>query len=283
MKECHYYAFRDRYELGNIHAGDLASEEYPILVNCAGNVVKKEAFATYNAGGRSDYYLIYIESGGMEVDLPKGRVSVKEGDVILFPPQYPYRYGCTGNVALSYLWVHFTGSYAGRMLEECGFDSLPFVKSVGGHHGACAGFRRMFEIFESSTRLQRQELACALERLLLDLSLAMDGARGERGLERSLNYIHTSYHTDLRIPRLAQMEHLSNSRYVAVFKERTGLSPNQYVTDLRISIACDQLRNSEQSVKEIALSVGYADPHFFSRLFKKKTGVSPQKYRDTNE
>ena len=282
MKERYYYAFRDRYELGNIHAGDFSSKEYPLLVNCAGNVVKKEAFTTYNANGRLDYYLIYMESGAMEVELPEGRVWVKEGDVILFPPHYPYRYECSDGVALSYLWVHFTGSYARQMLAECGFDSLPCVKSVGGHHGACARFRSLFEIFESGTRLQRQELACTLERLILDFSLASDNAHGERGLERSLNYIHTAYDTDLRIPLLAQMEHLSNSRYVAVFKERMGISPNQYVTDLRISIACDRLRNSEQSVKEIALSVGYADPHFFSRLFKKKTGASPQKYRDAN-
>jgi transcriptional regulator GlxA family with amidase domain len=59
-----------------------------------------------------------------------------------------------------------------------------------------------------------------------------------------------------------------------------GMAPSDYVINLRINVACDLLKSSDMSIKEIAASVGYDNAHFFSKLFKKKTGVSPKAYRE---
>ena len=84
---------------------------------------------------------------------------------------------------------------------------------------------------------------------------------------------------DIRIPTLAAMEHLSTPRYNARFKEQLGISPTQYLLRLRMGAACDLLKNTELSVKEIATMCGYRDPYFFSRAFKAFTGSSPRTYR----
>jgi transcriptional regulator GlxA family with amidase domain len=78
------------------------------------------------------------------------------------------------------------------------------------------------------------------------------------------------------------MESLSNSRYITVFKENMGMSPSEYIINLRINVACDLLRNHDMSVKEVAASVGYDNAHFFSKIFKKKTGTTPKKYKEGN-
>jgi transcriptional regulator GlxA family with amidase domain len=75
------------------------------------------------------------------------------------------------------------------------------------------------------------------------------------------------------------MEHLSVSRYCFLFKRRFGVSPQKYILELRISTAKELLTSTDLPIKEIGSACGYADPHFFSRIFCKSCGVSPTEYR----
>ena len=282
MNSRYYYAFDDTLPERAVNACSRESFEYPLTVNCAGNIVTASPFATDNARGREDYYLIYVVSGSMDVSLGGEVRHATVGDIILFPPRCHYKYVYRGETQLSYLWVHFTGSYAAQLLEECGFGSLPCLHAASDNSKISAGFDKIFEMFETGSRLRRHELACALERLLLTAALSLDSHDDTRTLERSLAYIHSAYSTDIRIPDLARMENLSNSRYVALFGKRIGTSPSAYIINLRMNAACDLLRNTDMSIKQISVLVGYPDAHFFSRLFKKHTSSSPQAYRRSN-
>ncbi|MBQ8551903.1 MAG: helix-turn-helix transcriptional regulator [Clostridia bacterium] len=280
MNSCYYYAFDDSRPARAINTCSLASDEYPLIVNCAGNVVTSFSLTTDNAQGREDFYLIYMLGGTMDVFLEDGIHKVVSGNVILFPPHYHYRYIYKGGEELSYLWVHFTGSYASRFLEECGLEVLAGIYNTSCDNKITGGFQKMFDIFESGSRLWRQELACALEALILKVAAAVDVSTRERGFEKSVRYIHSSYHKDIQIPELAKMENLSYSGYIKLFKRRMGMPPSAYLIKLRMNAACDLLRNTDMSIKQVGVSVGYSDAHFFSRLFKKHTGVSPQSYRN---
>ena len=71
----------------------------------------------------------------------------------------------------------------------------------------------------------------------------------------------------------------SRARLFTLFKEHTGLSPNNYLMRLRISKSKDQLSYGTQSVKEIALACGFPDYKYFCRLFNRQTGTSPLSFR----
>jgi YesN/AraC family two-component response regulator len=92
--------------------------------------------------------------------------------------------------------------------------------------------------------------------------------------------IHNGYHTEIHIPALAKAENLSNSRYVELFRQKTGLSPTAYLIRLRIQVACDLLESTDIPVAQISRMVSYNDSHFFSKLFKKHVGMSPTQYRN---
>ena len=75
------------------------------------------------------------------------------------------------------------------------------------------------------------------------------------------------------------MEHMSGTAFRAAFKKHTGVSPGEYIIAQRISVACRLLAQTDMSVSAIAADIGYGDQYYFSRIFKKKMGMAPLKYR----
>ena len=280
MRTCYYYSFQVNRDFGSINACSIASNEYPIMVNCAGRFVANEHFVTDNVGGRNDHYLIYVECGELEVILNGATYTAHGGSVLIFPPHCHYKYTFYGDHTLSYLWVHFTGSYVERFLDECGFGSLPCMIQSNPNIKIISAFEKLFDIFGSHEPLQKRKLACRLEDILLSIASDLSKTDESRALTRSLSFIHTCYNKKIKIPELAKMEGLSNSRYITVFKKYMRMPPSDYIIGLRINVACDLLKSHDMSVKEVAACVGYDNPHFFSKLFKKKTGMTPKNYQE---
>ncbi|MBQ9087080.1 MAG: helix-turn-helix domain-containing protein [Clostridia bacterium] len=279
MNQLCYYSFRDARYSDTHHLCSLASDEMPLVVNCAGNVETSFAFTTDLPEGREDFYLFYMVCGSMRLWMGEEEVRIGAGDAVLFPPRCHYRYTYEGGEPLSYLWVHFTGSYALSLLEECALTPLPRCIATRDGVGISGAFRRLFDVFECTHSLQKQELACALQQVILTVAKSVSLKSEGRRFETSLRYLHASYQKKISIPALARMENLSHSRYVVLFRKQMGMSPMAYVVGLRMSAACELLHSTDLPVKQVGVLVGYADAHFFSKLFKKHVGMSPQSYR----
>ena len=71
----------------------------------------------------------------------------------------------------------------------------------------------------------------------------------------------------------------SERHFTRLFSRVYGISPQQYLTEVRIKAACKMLKNSAASVGEIARSCGFTDPGYFSRIFKSNTSILPSDYR----
>ena len=274
-----YYAFKDQTP-NVLNLCSRHSEEFPLMVNCTGNISLSFPFTTDNPSGREDYYLLYMLQGEMQARFPQGTVRLHRGDAVIFPPHYHYTYQYTGEAPLNYLYVHFTGSYAEELLSLCQFGELPCLHDTGNDPRIPLLFRELYDCFEMETPLSRAKSACILERILLQIGERIQERSLPRSLEKSLRLIHSSYQEDLRIPDLAHLENLSHSRYVTVFRERMGMSPTAYIISRRMNTACELLENTDIPVKQVGVLVGYDDPHFFSKIFKKHTGLSPRSYRD---
>lgn len=87
----------------------------------------------------------------------------------------------------------------------------------------------------------------------------------------------------LTIEEMAARCALSTSHFSSVFRKATGMSPLLYFIRLKLEKACLNLRDSDMKVKDIASSLGYKDPYYFSRLFKKYMRISPESYRELRE
>ncbi|WP_171651916.1 AraC family transcriptional regulator [Paenibacillus foliorum] len=106
-----------------------------------------------------------------------------------------------------------------------------------------------------------------------------DGINQQRnGVERTVEYIHQHYTKNLPLEELSRLAGFSPSYYSRLFKKLKGLSPNSYMTKLRMNRAKELLVYSQGSYYEIAQYLGYKEESYFSRMFKKETGYSPTEY-----
>jgi two-component system response regulator YesN len=97
---------------------------------------------------------------------------------------------------------------------------------------------------------------------------------------KAKEYMKQNYEKDLSLDDVAKYVDISPYYFSKLFKEEEGENFIDYLTSLRIEKAKMLLQNTDQSMKEICSEVGYSDPNYFSRIFKKVAGLTPTEYRE---
>ncbi|WP_245602201.1 response regulator [Peribacillus kribbensis] len=98
-------------------------------------------------------------------------------------------------------------------------------------------------------------------------------------LYKAKEFIEKHFSESITLEQVAEYVELSPFYFSKLFKERFGMTFIDYVTDIRINKAKKEMTDPGKSMKEICFSVGYKDPNYFSRVFKKMTGHSPSEFR----
>ena len=98
-------------------------------------------------------------------------------------------------------------------------------------------------------------------------------------IERAAAYFNENYNTKISIDDYAESLHISTNWFIHNFKQYAGMSLAQYILSLRMVIAQSLLERTTYNIKEISEIVGYENPLYFSRVFKKEIGKSPAQYR----
>ena len=81
------------------------------------------------------------------------------------------------------------------------------------------------------------------------------------------------------LARLAQTAGMSEFHFSRLFKKATGLSPSRYFIRQRIARAQQLLQETDTSIIEVGMSVGYSSPSHFAQIFRREAGISPSDYR----
>ena len=98
-------------------------------------------------------------------------------------------------------------------------------------------------------------------------------------IRKAMAYIHTRYAEPLSREEIADHIGISADYLTDCFRQELGITPITYIRRYRIRQACELLRNSDQSITQVALAVGFADGAHFTRTFTREVGVTPRAYR----
>jgi two-component system response regulator YesN len=102
----------------------------------------------------------------------------------------------------------------------------------------------------------------------------------KNGVVQIQSYIQEHYARELTIAEIASSVYLTTTYICLLFKQETGMTINEYLIDVRIAKAKEMLGDFRNKLYDICFAVGYKDPSYFSKLFKKQTGFSPTEFRD---
>ena len=199
----------------------------------------------------------------------------------------PYIQNIGTGCATGYYWIHFTGNAVEQVVAEAGL--VPGTVYTL-QEAQMPLLRRSFErLFREFILREPGWNNMAVSQLLAILTHLGRGIREENGsttnqnlrtlLNRVVVYMHYHYSENITIPQLGRQINLTERRFRKLFHDAYGISPSEYLINLRLTNAQQLLQDSSLSIAEVAEACGYADPLYFSRLFHKKIGVSPLAYR----
>lgn len=260
--------------------GNYATDEEPIVVNCADFTDKCRDSETKVPRGRLDYSVCYLSEGEMFFSLNgEKEEKVGAGTVIIVPPHTPMRYGQRGQTVRRCYWMHFTGSHAAELLATCGFAGGGIFR-LADEGGTTAVFNELLDEMKNPPT-PRSRLRAAASAILVMTHLGRMVERGERKrrLPHSVAYIREHFTEEIDKTALAEMDGLRPSQYHTVFRRVMGCTPAGYITSLRMIKARRLLVDPDLPVSEVAAACGYDDALYFSRVFRRMFGVSPTEYR----
>jgi AraC-like DNA-binding protein len=98
-------------------------------------------------------------------------------------------------------------------------------------------------------------------------------------LRKTLLYIQKNYRQKISTEELSKVANISQQHLIRMFNKHLNSTPIEYINSVKIAHAMDMLRSPQMSIKEISYELGFDNPNYFSRLFKKMQGFTPQESR----
>ena len=270
----------------NNHIPEIIDNEKPLVVTSCGNYRMKtrDVFETRRDKGRKDYQLLYIASGKSHFFIDGKEHIVTAGHMVIFHPDEPQHYKYYKEDRTSVYWVHFTGSHVEKILEHYNF--IRGEKII--YSGTSPDFQWLFGQIIQELQLCRKQydemLTLLLRNIFILIRRSLEINKNftdtmEKEVSYAIYYFRDNFNKEINVDEYAQSLNISVSWFIRCFRQITGMTPLQYVINLRISNAQMLLETSDYTISQIAESVGYENALYFSRLFHKQTGISPKEYR----
>jgi len=238
--------------------------------------------------GRLDYQIIYITKGKGYYSFEGKRLEVLEGNIIIYSPQNPQLYSYSAADSTELYWIHITGNSISDYLSKLGFLSRN-IHYVGIHNEFGELFQKIIyelqiknPMFKYLTAGYIIELISCFARKKACLESSTTILISE-DIQKIIELMYKSYNKNYSVEDYAKFCNLSLYRFIHKFKQFTGMSPLDYITNIRINTARDLLVNSAFNISEVALLIGYDNPLYFSRVFKKLTGLCPSRFKDSTK
>ncbi len=250
----------------------------PMRVKLAGNshcdgtykiVNKKSNIATFE----------YIISGSGTIINQKGQVlHPQKGDTFFLPENEYHEYFSSDDDPWVKIWIGVSGPLVDFLMNAYGLREQNIF-----HCDTEVYFREMHKILISKDETPNEiasRVSVVFHEMVQFLAENKDRTKtAPTDAVKLKNYIDTHIHQQITIDELATIISKSNAHTIRIFKNAYGVTPYKYCIDNRIKKAKELLRNTNSPVKEIAFALSFCDEHYFTNIFKEKTGITPSQYK----
>ena len=261
---------------------DFKDNSTPLVVGSCGTyrLKTRPKLPTYWQKGRRDYQILYVANGKTHFWFDGKEEIVSADHMVLYKPEEIQKYVYYLEDNPEVFWIHFTGSDVKNILAYHGISLDEHVF----YCGVLPDYKALFRKIIQELQLCRYGYEDYIASLFNDILLLVDRQQHEQKkatgnvqeqIERAAAYFNENYNTKISIDDYAESLHISTNWFIHNFKQYAGMSPAQYILSLRMVNAQSLLERTTYNIKEISEIVGYENPLYFSRVFKKEIGKSP--------
>lgn len=250
--------------------------------------------------------MYYVTEGHAQIKLEDGVHNLTPGKLYIVPSFIKHTNICNGHFEHYYIHIYEDGLSSSKIYEEYEF---PF--EVEPREGDLGLFKRLCELNPKGSLLQSNPksydnqstliqnirinktrgfqdivesrgILYILTSRFLEMARPKSSSKDER-IRKAQSYIRKNIGSKIMVKDLAEDTSLSLEHFIRLFKKETGETPNMYITRMKLERAMVILATSDSNIKSIALTLGYDDLSYFTRAFKRFSGVTPQQYRDQHQ
>ena len=252
-----------------------------------------------------DHQFIYVHKGKGVIEIDGMRYQAVPGDLYFYGPAEVHTFISDANdpFLLSGIHFDFTRNFVDRQFPIGPFGLNCFSCDLITEHvrfNDFSGFpRRINLFFDSKVSELILEMvkefdegsiysgsyinglfSAWLSLVARHINLGKNGASFRKSvIDQVIKYIHEHFNEQLSNEDIGKHFHFNPNYLNELMVAQTGVSLRQYIINFRMKKALNLIINSNLSISDIARAIGYNDIHYFSRIFKKKTGYSPEKIR----
>ncbi|MBR3934589.1 MAG: helix-turn-helix transcriptional regulator [Clostridia bacterium] len=236
-------------------------------------------------GVNKDFHLLYIAQGCCHIMKSGTEIRAEAGSVITYFPGEEQHYSFASDEVTTSYYIHFKGDNAEELIKDIGIGCKRIV-NIGVSSTVINIFDKLISEFSLKKNLYEYYCHGLIFELFTVISRKANSNINDTRFQTTsrLNRVRRIMHDQFNITRTvsdyANMCHLSENRFSVLFKEEFGVSPNQYITQVKIQKAKDLLNDTDMSIAQISEFLGMTNQNYFSRMFKKHTGLSPIAYKN---
>ncbi|MDR7372854.1 AraC family transcriptional regulator [Flavobacterium aquidurense] len=267
-----------------------AIKENPVLSHLYITHIGYFPKATYHyrehKNGCPDNIIIYCLRGKGWYTVKDRRYEVRPNQFFIIPAtQEQISYGSDENDAWTIYWIHFSGTTINTFNKSFDIGLFDGPRQISLNEKGIELWDSMYKNLEmgyGKENISKANLCLYhfVSSFLFPEKNVNEKKKDEEDLIiKTIAYMKTKLAAKITLEDLAVMNDLSTSHFSLLFRKATSMSPLDYFIHLKLQHACLLLITSEVKIKNIAADLGYDDPYYFSRLFKKHMKISPLQYR----
>ncbi|MBO3282967.1 helix-turn-helix domain-containing protein [Paenibacillus sp. FSL M8-0228] len=236
--------------------------------------------------GCDSHIFIYCTSG-------KGWIRTKDGLTIdmtergfaYIPRDMPHAYGADHRDPWTIYWFHLKGDQMDDFIAL--FEPFKTYISISASDGV-----KLLELFHQCYDLllnksysiihlvQVSQTVRYLLSFVVSVAFRKEDSTYQSHVDKATRYMSEQLESTVSLEQLSRHVQVSKQHLNLIFKQSTGYSPVDYYLRMKIQRASQLLDLTNASIKEVSIQLGFRDPYYFSRLFKKIMGCSPLEYRN---
>ncbi|MGN1266935.1 MAG: AraC family transcriptional regulator [Dorea sp.] len=245
---------------------------------------KCEPLHSFGPAVRPDYIMHYILEGRGKYKVGDVQYDLEAGQGFLIEPEVLTFYQADAKEPWTYLWIGFDGEKADEFMKDIGLNSqqLTFRSQRSAELKSIVINMLKNNTYSTSSQFMLESLLYSFLSVLtqdIEVTFSSEKERENLYIRKAIEYIQNTYSNNIRVTDIASYVCISRSYLYTLFQKNTGMSPQEYLANYRLTRAAQLLSLTEFSVSSVGMSCGYGDPLVFSKAFKSKMGMSPTQYR----